>query len=403
MRTILSLIAAFAVVCSLVLPASAQQAGVRRISPDAPAARNPEKRTSMKVVLVRSSEPGCEPDCPEWIAAQGQIDSSTPDEFRRAFAKLGPRKVPVLIDSIGGEVEPSLAIGRIIRARGLDVVVTKTIIETCDAAQPACKALKARGFEPGRPEPRISKCASACAFVLAGGVRRYVGAWTVVGLHEIKSVSTLRLVRQHYRIERRTPWSDGSAARRRLVKEEVLKVETREGPAEEATYERVRRYFAEMGIDQSVMAILRAAPNTSIRWVKVAELKSTGLATEFINGEQLLTATPRVATTEIAAVTPPVAPACEDANPAKPPCTTASVATPTGIAAQRSSAQSSSEKSSSSTATASVQSQQRPTSAPSPAPASVTNTPIVRPRPRVANTPRPEAQPRSEAFPSFGN
>ncbi len=266
----------------------------------APAPRgSPAKSNPMKVTLVRSNAADCEPACAEWIAAQGQIDETTPEEFRRVLARLGPRKLPILIDSVGGEVDAALTIGRMIRAKGMDIVVTRTVLEPCIAAPIQCQALRARGFETGRPQARISRCASACAFVLAGGVRRYVGAWTLVGLHEIKAVSTLRLIRQHYRLEQSAGTSAPTPPQKRIIKEEVLKVETRESPAGEGTYATVGRYFADMGIAPAIMPIMRAAPNSAIHWLRIAELRSTGLATDFVNGEQLLASKPAAATDRV--------------------------------------------------------------------------------------------------------
>ena len=43
-----------------------------------------------------------------------------------------------------------------------------------------------------------------------------------------------------------------------------------------------------MGISEDVMPLLRSAPHTSIRLLKVSELQAIGLATDFLNGEQLL-------------------------------------------------------------------------------------------------------------------
>ncbi len=322
MRLFHCLIVALGAICAIgtsALTARAQQEAVRQQQAEAAAPRMPAaKPNPMKVTLVRSGAAGCEPACAEWISAQGQIDEATPEEFRRVFARLGERKLPVLIDSIGGEVDASLTIGRMIRARGLDVFVTKTIIEPCAATSIECKSLQGRGIQTGRAEAHISKCASACAFVLAGGVRRYVGAWTLVGLHEIKAISTLRLVRQHYRIERRDASSAQSMPQKRIIKEELLKVETREGPAEERTYAKVGRYFADMGISPAIMPIMRAAPNSSIHWLKIAELKTTGLATDFINGEQFLSAA-------AATIVPAGAPPCSLESGPAPPCTTSSI------------------------------------------------------------------------------
>ena len=67
-------------------------------------AEAPRQPTPMKVVIAHSTEPGCEPQCPEWISAQGAIDDTTPKQFKRVLATLGDRKLPVLVNSSGGRV-----------------------------------------------------------------------------------------------------------------------------------------------------------------------------------------------------------------------------------------------------------------------------------------------------------
>lgn len=292
-------------------PPRPAQAGVSaKAAP--PAKPKPEP---MKVRIVRSTEPGCEPTCAEWISAQGEIGEATPAQFRRALSRLGDRKLPILIDSAGGAVDPSMAIGRMIRAKGLDVVVTRTILAPpCRPHDADCRKLAARGVTAGRAEAKISKCASSCAFILAGGVRRYVGVWTIVGLHEIKAISTRRLIRQHYRILPGSPVT-GAPARKQVLRQEVLRVDRKEGPAGEKTYDRIRSYFVEMGVAESIMPILRAAPHSSIRWVRLAELKATRLATDFMNGEQLM-ARPTAASPISTAPAPPGASSAGAATPA---------------------------------------------------------------------------------------
>lgn len=296
--------AALAVILWSLIPAAAQQTqrqpGASAVTAKRAPVAAPLKPAMMKVRHVRSNQPGCEPDCPEWISAEGQIDATTPAEFRRVLARLGDRKLPILIDSPGGSLDPSFAIARMIRAKGLDVVVTKTVLSPCEPGDKDCLRLRAKGIDLGRPEAKISKCASSCAFILAGGVRRYVGSWTVVGLHEIRAVHTMRLVRQHYRIER--PMF--APARKQIVKQETLWSNRVEGPADEKVYERVKSFFAEMGVSDAIMPILRSAPNTSIRWVRYADLNATRLATHFINGEELLH--PPKGALANAAIPPPV-------------------------------------------------------------------------------------------------
>lgn len=280
----------FAGLASMVAPARGQDAHRPSSSAAAPARAAPEaapsKPQTMRVRHVQSNEPGCAPTCAEWISAEGEIDAASPGEFRKVLARLGHRKLPVLIDSPGGSIDPAFAIARMIRARGLDVIVTRTALAPCAPHDKDCLKLKSRGIDLGRPEAKISKCASSCAFVLAGGVRRSVGPWTVVGLHEIRAVHTMRLVRQHYRVEP----SMYAPARRQLLRQETIWSNRVEGPADEKVYERVRKFFEEMGVTSAVMPIMRSAPSTSIRWLRSADLNATGLATHFVNGEQWLLA-----------------------------------------------------------------------------------------------------------------
>ena len=118
----------------------------------------------MKVMIVRSADAGCEPQCAEWISAQGMIDGDTLAQFKKVLKALGPRKLPILIDSGGGVVDDSLAIGRLIRSKNLDVVVTKTVLEPCSKTDRECPGSK--GEVRGRPVAKLSKCASSCAFIL---------------------------------------------------------------------------------------------------------------------------------------------------------------------------------------------------------------------------------------------
>lgn len=291
-----SFIRLFAIVVGLAFPllANAQQSLPPLVRVPMPQVGAPAKPANpadkpMQVSIVRLDQPGCEPTCVEWIMAQGRIENATPAEFKKVFNKLGKSRLPVLVDSPGGVVDAGLAIGRLIRAKGLDVAVTKTVLAPCDPKDAECRKLKAKGILLGKPEARISRCASSCAFVLAGGVRRYVGPWTVVGVHEIKSTSTLRQYRQHFRIERRYSWGVPVETRKTLLREETLSLTKLEGPADEKVYERVRLYFAEMGVAGPIMALFRSAPHNGIKWLRLPDMQSTNIATDFINGEQVLT------------------------------------------------------------------------------------------------------------------
>ena len=243
----------------------------------------------MKVVVVRSGAPGCEPQCPEWIAAQGMIDHDTLPQFRKVLKAIGNRKLPILIDSGGGVVDDSLEIGRLIRAKGLDVAVAKTVLRPCPDTDPICrKAAKTGAPVQALPIARLSKCASSCAFILAAGSRRYVGPTTFVGVHQVTTFQTTAQILQKYRIEKKLVWGVPVETRRTLISEKRVNEKTVVTRTPESTYARVARYFSEMGIASELMPLLKSTPNTSIHWLTRAELKSTAMATDAIDGEQLI-------------------------------------------------------------------------------------------------------------------
>ena len=96
------------------------------LNPPTPSSQvTPTMETPMRILRVRSSDPACQPDCPEWIAAEGKIEVGT----AQAFAGLGGRRLPVLVNSPGGSVADAMAMGRLIRARGLAVAVARTVLE----------------------------------------------------------------------------------------------------------------------------------------------------------------------------------------------------------------------------------------------------------------------------------
>jgi len=67
--------------------------------------------------------------------------------------------------------------GQMIRVKGLAVAVTRTFIANC--AEPARVCPDARG----QPIVGGAVWASACPFVLAGGVVRLIGPTPLVGVH----------------------------------------------------------------------------------------------------------------------------------------------------------------------------------------------------------------------------
>ena len=272
-------LAGVAVLLSILAPAGSQAKQQPKPAP---------KSQSMLVVVVRSSDKGCEARCAEWISAQGEIDSSTPAKFADVFKQLGNRTLAVFIDSPGGTVDESFEIGRVIRAKGLDVVVTKTEFKVCDKKDARCTTLTREGVRLGQPNSNLSKCASACAFVLAAGKRRFVGPGTFVGVHQVVSFRTTWKVLQRYRVETKRVMGVPVETKKTLISEERIGKRTVKTKTTDGAYERMRKYFVEMGVRESIMPLMKSASHTSIHFLTPAELKSTNMATDFANGEMLL-------------------------------------------------------------------------------------------------------------------
>jgi hypothetical protein len=245
----------------------------------------PVMEPPMQVNVVRSAHSGCEPQCPQWIAAQGRIVAGTARRFREVLSQLGERKLPVLIDSGGGAVNDALSIGRLIRAKGLQVAVTRTAYAPCEPADAACRKAKTGGALRGQAQARFSKCASSCAFILAGGTQRLVGPGTGVGVHQISM--TLR----KYMVRTRHSFGVPVETQKTLVSEQTVQAHAQT----KGTYAKIQQFFSEMGIGEDAMSLIMSTPNWEIRWLTQKELQATRLATHFINGEELVTGVPAAA------------------------------------------------------------------------------------------------------------
>jgi hypothetical protein len=121
---------------------------------------------------MRFSWVACQPDCRGWVSAVGIVTADSPkdfDEFARG-RELGG--TTVVLDSSGGSVNDSIALGR--RWRDLGALTTVGItVETHTA----------RGdFASVAPE---AYCESMCVFLLLSGKTRYVPEGAHVRVHQI--------------------------------------------------------------------------------------------------------------------------------------------------------------------------------------------------------------------------
>lgn len=129
----------------------------------------------MIVARMRAKDK-CGAKCPEWIVAQGVITPNTPARFRQALDAMGREKLPVILDSPGGDLDAALAIGRMIRTEGLTTAVGRSEAQGCAPRDDSCKDSRPQEAPYAGFVTWPADCAGACLLVLSGGVKR-AGYW----------------------------------------------------------------------------------------------------------------------------------------------------------------------------------------------------------------------------------
>jgi hypothetical protein len=116
----------------------------------------------------------CGSTCRTWISATGYVTGDTPREFEAFARKSDPNGAVLVLDSDGGSVLGTLALGRIVRKFNMVTTVgrTRVLPSVVDGAQYAALA----------PD---SHCESMCAFLLLAGTQRYVPPQAQVLVHQI--------------------------------------------------------------------------------------------------------------------------------------------------------------------------------------------------------------------------
>ncbi len=199
----------------------------------------------MDFALVQSGN--CQETCTQWISAEGDITTGTPELFRAFLKKLGSRKLPVVFQSYGGDVDAALAIGRMIRTAGLETTVGRTQLKDCPMLDPRCQEqIVENGWSAGEVRAGGAYCFSACPFALAGGEVRGATVTAAVGVHQITTEST---------------------------------------KASEAISRKLSKYFDEMGVSSEVFAMMALATPKGMYRIQMAEALKSGLITKVLSYE----------------------------------------------------------------------------------------------------------------------
>lgn len=223
----------------------------------------------MQFAVVRSAEPGCEPACPEWISAQGEITRRSDDRLREVLRKLGKRRLPLVISSPGGDVTAAMAMGRAIRAAKMDVAIGLTSYVRCAPSDKDCDANKGKGAAYfGEVKPIGAYCNSACPLVLAGGIRRIADKYSAMGLHQVTTtITTTKVIYQtRYKMVK---------GRKKVISQKVVK---REKAGSRTVYEMsksqekdLRAYFKEHGVDPALVDRMKETKASEIGWLNPEE------------------------------------------------------------------------------------------------------------------------------------
>jgi len=231
----------------------------------------------MRFVVVRSNAPGCEPNCPEWISAEGTIAADTPLLLKRTLKTLKGRQLPVVVSSPGGNVDAALALGRMIRKNKLDIAVGVTVFSGCQPEAKDCSDNKGRAADYfGMAFDDGAMCNSACPLMFSGGVRRVVGDFAYLGVHQITTTYKREklLYRTTYRIVN---------GRKKIISTKVV---SRKNAGSYKTYEMSKAvektlsaYLKEMGIGDGVLEMMKATPASDIRQIALDDMLTMKLVT----------------------------------------------------------------------------------------------------------------------------
>lgn len=271
------LLALTALLTSVFLLAGAGEAATKKKQ------KKPEPEQSvydqpLRVVVVRNIIGNCEPLCPQWISAEGQITAKSPAVFRKALAKIGDQKLPVVITSPGGDLDAALAIGDMIRKRGLDVAVGGTHFGGCAPFQKSCKLPKEqKGIYRGFVVTNQGFCVSACPMILAAGERRFGGPENYIGVHKISRVITREKVRylERYLIVN----GKKKVVSRKIVSRKPMKSQI-STKLDKRLEKKLVTYLKKMGVEPKLLALFDRAPPSSMYRLMGDELRTTKLVTD---------------------------------------------------------------------------------------------------------------------------
>lgn len=132
-----------------------------------------ERKLPMTFTWYGARTGACEPDCSAWIGAVGVITGDTPAKFDEFVKGRNLGGVTMVLDSSGGSVLDSIAMGRRWRELGLKTAVG-LVIERAPVGGGVERDILPNAY-----------CESMCVFLLLSGETRTIPAGAHVRVHQI--------------------------------------------------------------------------------------------------------------------------------------------------------------------------------------------------------------------------
>ena len=233
----------------------------------------------MSFLVVRSNSGACEPNCPEWIQADGRIAGNTATKLKQLLSTPALRKLPIMLNSYGGDIRSALAMGRLIRHYNMTTTVGRTVFSFCDPlVDLKCRPSVSNQTYRGEPIEVRANCMSACPLVLLGGMERVVGSLSYVGLHQPISIShpymdryweTWRMVNGHKKI-----------ISRKFIKRIELPTRTSVGITPRLRAD-LSGYIHEMNASPKILDEMEKAAPAKMNQIEYGKAHELGLSTRF--------------------------------------------------------------------------------------------------------------------------
>jgi hypothetical protein len=76
-----------------------------------------KKNPPIVFFIAKGGPDACGPGCDSWIAGDGRFDDDAAARLRKVLNQVGKRKLPIYLQSPGGNIMQAMAVGRLLRSR----------------------------------------------------------------------------------------------------------------------------------------------------------------------------------------------------------------------------------------------------------------------------------------------